>query len=238
MVSMCTVSSVSAYDTNMSDSQAQIQQQNSGDSVYGDFQYTVSDGKVTIKKYTGSATTLSIPSTIEGKPVTNIGYRAFYDCSSLKSVTIGNSVTSIGTEAFACCRSLTSVEIPNSVTSIGYEAFYNCSSLINMTIPNSVTSIGIAAFENCSSLTSVTIPNSVTSIGSYAFHKCSSLTNINVNSNNANYSSTNGVLFDKNKTKLICYPEGKTNTSYTIPNSVTYSPNNPAPIKIEETVLK
>lgn len=52
-VSMCTVSSVSAYDTNTLYSQAQTQQQNSDDSVYGDFQYTVSDGKVTITNYTG-----------------------------------------------------------------------------------------------------------------------------------------------------------------------------------------
>ena len=94
-VSMCTVSGVSAYDTNTLESRAQTQQQNSGDSVYGDFQYTVSDGKVTITNYTGSATTVSIPSKIEGKPVISIGDSAFYGYSSLTSVEIPNSVTSI-----------------------------------------------------------------------------------------------------------------------------------------------
>ncbi|MCC8112254.1 MAG: leucine-rich repeat domain-containing protein [Ruminococcus sp.] len=84
-----------------------------------------------------------------------------------------------------------------------------------------LTSIGRKAFYNCNYLTSITIPDSVTSIGSVAFRFCTSLTNIAVDENNENYSSINGVLFDKNQTTLICYPAGKTNKSYTIPDSVT-----------------
>ncbi|MBQ4155521.1 MAG: leucine-rich repeat domain-containing protein, partial [Clostridia bacterium] len=137
------------------------------------------------------------------------------------SYTIPDSVTSIGDSAFRGCDSLTSMTIPNSVTSIGEYAFYGCDSLTSITIPNSVTSIGDSAFSYCSSLTSIIIPESVTSIGKEVFCYCFSLESIIVDSNNSNYSSTNGVLFDKDKTELIQYPIRKTSTSYTIPDSVT-----------------
>ncbi len=95
-----------------------------------------------------------------------------------------------------------------------------------ITIPSeidgkSVTSIGHSAFDGCRGLTSITIPNSVTSIGDWAFEHCTGLTSINVASGNNYYSDNNGVLFNKKKTELIRYPEGKSQTSYTIPNSVT-----------------
>ncbi|MGM9551562.1 MAG: leucine-rich repeat domain-containing protein [Clostridia bacterium] len=152
--------------------------------------------------------------------VTSIGNGAFNNCRGLKIVEIPNSVTSIGNGAFNNCRGLTELTIPNSVTSIEASAFAGCTGLTELTIPNSVTSIGNYAFDGCSSLTSVTIPNSVTRIGAYAFDDCSSLTSINVDLSNNNYSSENGVLFNKNKTELVCYPGGKSG-SYIIPNSVT-----------------
>ena len=108
-----------------------------------------------------------------------------------------------------------------SVTSIGSSAFENCSSLTSVTIPDSVTSIGSYAFWCCSSLTSITIPNSVTSIGYEAFDNCDKLNQINVDTANTVYSSENGVLFNKDKTELIRYPAGKTDTAYAIPDSVT-----------------
>jgi len=84
----------------------------------------------------------------------------------------------------------------------------------------SVTSIGNSAFFGCTDLTSVTIPNSVTSIGGSAFYGCTGLTSIDVASDNSNYCSVDGVLFNKDKTTLIQYPGGKQG-AYTIPNSVT-----------------
>ena len=189
--------------------------------------------------YCRSLTSITIPDS-----VTSIGYNAFYECDSLTSITIPNSVTSIGEGAFWKCSSLTSITIPegvtrignvtfegcskltsitipDSVTSIEYCAFQGCSSLTSITIPNSVTSIGYNAFYGCSSLTNITIPNSVTSIGDRAFYNCSSLTSINVSENNKNYSSVDGVLFNKDKTELIQYPRKKEGTNYKIPNSVT-----------------
>ena len=71
---------------------------------------------------------ITIPNT-----VTNIGFAAFYNCSSLTSVTIPNSVTSIGNGAFMFCSSLTSVTIGENVTSIGEYAFFGCPSLTSIT---------------------------------------------------------------------------------------------------------
>ena len=191
--------------------------------TYDIYTYKVgTDGKITITDCDESAKgAITIPSEIDGKPVTRIGGDAFRDCTGLTSITIPNSVTSIGGEAFRGCTGLTSITIPNSVTSIGTWAFNGCTGLTSITIPNSVTSIGVGAFEGCTGLTSITIPNSVTSISNWAFDRCTGLTSINVASENNYYSSNNGVLFNKKKTELIRYPEGKSQTSYTIPNSVT-----------------
>ena len=153
--------------------------------------------------------------------VTSIGEGAFNSCDKLISVTIPKSITSIGDQVFNYCKNLTSIDIPNSVTSIGDGAFNACSSLTNITIPNSVTTIDQNAFNTCQGLTSINIPDGVTSIGKSVFYGCSGLTSITVDANNANYSSEDGVLFNKTKTTLIYYPIGNTRTSYNMPNSVT-----------------
>ena len=160
-------------------------------------------------------TSVTIPNS-----VTSIGDQAFSECSSLTSVTIPNSVTSIGKNAFDGCLNLTNLTIPNSVTSIGHFAFASCRSLPQVTIPNSITSFGHAAFAGCYSLTVATIQNGVTSIGEDAFIFCKNLKEIKVSIENRVYSSLNGVLFNADKTELICCPEGKTG-SYIIPDSVT-----------------
>ncbi|MCZ7636485.1 MAG: leucine-rich repeat protein [Verrucomicrobia bacterium] len=175
--------------------------------------------------------------------VTSIGDQAFYGCTRLTNLTIPEGVTSIGREAFCGCSGLTSLVIPDRVTWIGDSAFYGCSGLTSLVIPDRVTWIGDSAFSGCSGLTSITIPDSVTSIGSSAFSGCSGLTSvviggsltsiggwafegclglnsIEVGSNNATYSSLDGVLFDKGRTLLVWFPRGRRG-DYTIPANVT-----------------
>jgi len=136
----------------------------------------------------------------------------------IPSVYNGLPVTSIRDNAFNNRTSLTSITIPNSVTSIGGWAFGR-SGLTSVTIPNSVTSIGDGAFAFCTDLTSIIIPNSVTSIGHAPFRGSTGLTSINVDLNNPNYTSQDGILYNKTKTQLINYPSASGNI--TIPNSVT-----------------
>ena len=134
---------------------------------------------------------------------------------------IPDSVTSIGGFAFYGCKSLASLTIGDGVTSIGVWDFGYCTGLTSVTIPDSVTSIGDYAFYGCKSLTSITIPDSVTSIARWTFRNCESLAAISVDEDNETYCSVDGVLFDKTKTTLVKYPEGKPNTSYIIPDGVT-----------------
>ena len=162
----------------------------------------------------------SLTSIVIPNRVTIINDRMFNGCSSLTSIEIPDSVTSIGGGVFASCSSLTNIVIPNSVTSIGDDVFSNCNSLRNVIIGNRVTSIGGGVFYRCSKLTSIVIPNSVTSIGDHAFWECSSLVDIVVGENNPNYSSLDGVLFNKGQTILIQFPGGKSG-AYTVPDSVT-----------------
>lgn len=77
------------------------------------------------------------------------------------------------------------------------------------------------AFRGCTGLTSATIGNSVKTIEERIFYGCNKLVAINVDTNNPNFSSDNGVLFNKDKTLLCCYPAGKNDSNYEIPNSVT-----------------
>ena len=108
--------------------------------TYEDFEYSISEetNEVTITKYTGTDTVVSIPDTINGNPVTSIGTGAFAGRDNLENITIPNGVTSIGSHAFDHCG-FTSITIPNNVTSIGSDAFSRCWNLTSITIPNNVT---------------------------------------------------------------------------------------------------
>ena len=176
--------------------------------------------------------TYYIPTTLKTVTVTGgeILYGAFYDCKTLTSITLLSDVTAIGRMAFYKCTGLTNITIPDSVTSIGEYAFYNCSGLTNITIPDRVTSIGEYAFDYCSGLTSVVLPDSVEeieersfgnslnltdvklgnglkSIHSWAFYGSKNLERIEISSENPNYASKDGILYNKDFSKIIIEPE-------------------------------
>lgn len=155
------------------------------------------------------------------KSITAIGFNAFWASNLTGSLILPNTVTHIGSEAFGNCVGLTGeLLIPISVNKIDYFAFQSCTGLTgNLNFPNSITSIGYASFANCTGLDGiVSIPNSVTSIGDIPFGYCTKLKSIIVSLENDNYSSLDGVLFNKYKTHLIQCPAGKIGT-YSIPST-------------------
>ena len=117
--------------------------------------------------------------------------------SSVTYNSISYSVTSIGSYAFAISTGLNTVNIPTSVDSIKTWAFYGCTGLTSIAIPTSVTSIGDGTFGGCTSITNISIPVSVKKIGYYVFFGCTELTLINTDAANTNFSSANGVLYNK-----------------------------------------
>ena len=159
--------------------------------------YLKDDGTYEVK--VGKATLLTeivIPSTYKGKTVTSIGNQAFSDCSNLRSITI-----------------------PDSIITIGNEAFLRCNNITNIIIPNSVIEIGREAFNGCSALSEVKISDRVNIIGDNVFLNCSGLTNIVVDNNNPNYSSQDGILYDKNKAEIIKVPQ-KISGIINLPNTL------------------
>lgn len=149
--------------------------------TYGSYQYSaLSDGTVQITGYSGTAKSLVIPSTINGKTVSKIGHSAFIMSNTLESVTFPDTITEIGESSFLYCSQLTAVNFGKNLKKIGKNAFKQCKSLTSVTIPASVTQISEYAFSECVSLKTVTIRSGASAtVDNYAFQDCSVLTTVN-----------------------------------------------------------
>lgn len=165
-------------------------------------------------------TMITIPSSVE-----SIGIEAFARCSKLENLVLPEDLTSLGSGAFTSCVNLKNINIPLGITAIKMYTFTSCTLLDNIIIPANVVSIQSSAFSSCrnlsklvlsngietiegnsfwgcTSLENLTIPSSVTNISASAFWSCANL-QITVDQGNTNYSSSNGSLYNKDKTTLI-----------------------------------
>jgi len=162
-------------------------------------------------------TAITIPDSVD-----SINLKAFNDCPNLHAITIrpnskhpralsdnGVLFNKDKTKLLYCPLGRKGdYIIPDSVVRIGESAFEFRSGLTSITIPNSVKDIDRVAFRYCSGLTSITIPESVIYIGDSVLYSCSGLLSIHVHTDNPNYASVDGVLFNKDKTKLLAFPGG------------------------------
>ncbi len=145
----------------------------------------------------------------------------FNSCKALKEIELPQKLTILGESSFADCISLEKVVIPETVTKIDDMVFNGCIGLKEIELNQSLTKIGKNVFKDCAELSSVFIPASVGSIGISPFRGCSSLVEIKVDPKNKNFKSVDNVLFNKNKSLLICYPSCRKEENYDIPDSVT-----------------
>ena len=173
-----------------------------------------------------------------GNRVTKIGNAAFNRCSNLKKAIIPASVEIIEEEAFSWCglteleigdrvntmgrgvfqmnTSLRSVKLPFSLTIIPESAFNSCSALADVELPPNVVYINDRAFAY-TALKSIRLPASVESINAAAFNK-SQLQSFEVDEENPYLCSVDGVLYSKDMSTLIAYPQNRGN--YTVPDGV------------------
>lgn len=110
--------------------------------------------------------------------LTEIGERAFANCSSLSRIILPDDTTTIGDKAFMGCSSLQKVTLSQQTTAIGASCFAGCISLSEVLLPSSVTNVGEGAFASCSALQKVTLEGNGVSVAASAFRDCSSLQEI------------------------------------------------------------
>ena len=156
----------------------------------------------------------------EGSSLVSIGNSAFA-LTEISEIEIPASVSTINSAAFYGCRDLYKVDFAenSNLRTIGSSAFASNRSLGNVTLPDRLERIGSCAFED-SGLTTIFISKVVTEIGTGAFSNCQRLTAINVDPENKNYSSEDGVLHNRDKTVLLIYPVDKSNATYTLVDTV------------------
>ena len=178
-----------------------------------------------------------------------IGDHAFYSCKALTEIIIPDSVYQIGKAAFSACKGLKSIVIPDRVCEIGEDVFQYCENLRYVKLGKWVPNIPKGAFASCDSLEELVIGEGVSEIWDYALNGCGKLpkliipakvgyivnslsrminhwhdcvfTDIYVDGNNNRYTDIDGVMFSKDKTKLLAYPGGRQQSTYTVPPSVT-----------------
>ncbi|MDR1927540.1 MAG: leucine-rich repeat protein, partial [Oscillospiraceae bacterium] len=204
---------------------------------------TLGDGTIKLTYYLGAGGDLTVPSEIDGRVVSaigdslyeglsavrsvnippcvrSVGNRAMANCTALTQVTFSEGLQSLGNEVFSRCLLLDNIVLPQSLQSIGSFCFTECLSLRTLALPDAVTHLGNYVFNNCAALQTLSIGSGLAELGIYPFNGCAALQSVAVSGDNASFTQEDGVLFNKSATALLRYPQGRGESSYTIPAQV------------------
>jgi len=163
--------------------------------------------------------------------LTSIEYEAFKGCVRLTNINLPKGLVDISGDAFAGCSKLTefSVDEANPVFAVVDGILFDkaMTTLIaypagkkgEYTIPDGVITVQNSAFDGCGEITRINIPQSFID-SSYSLCSCSALVDIMVSEHNPQYSSIDGVIFNKGGTALLRYPKGRENKDYIVPDGV------------------
>ena len=174
----------------------------------GTLYFDIEGDHAILSKYEGEDTSVAVPETVSGVPVTKVAAGAFSRRDGLIELTLPDSVAEIGRNAFYSAHALRKVRLPAGLKSIGMHAFKD-SGIREIELPEGLLGIGRGAFEKCG-LERAEIPASVEAVGEMPFARCAALREIAVSSGNPNYKSVDGVLYTKDGKTLVQYPGGRT----------------------------
>ena len=204
-------------------------------------EYKVPDGVKTIGEdafiRNKTITKVELPDSVQ-----TINAYAFCNCENMEEIKLSEGLERIGNYAFAYCNGIKQIKLSDSVKNIGESVFYYCDNLTEVTLGKDLKTMGYFAFRGCGNLFKIIVEGNIDTIGSSSFdytkvkelqigkevtlvkedfYGISTLERITVEKGNKNYISEDGVLYNKGKTKLIRYPESKTDiTEYEVPEGV------------------
>ena len=186
----------------------------------GDFQYVkLNDKNIKITKYIGKGLDVVIPSKLDNYTVTRVGNDLFYYNRKVTSVSFPDSVKKLDSSPFYDLFEIKKVTFGKYVTEIPSFYLSYCYGIKSYTIPPQVTKVDYESFP--SRLKTLIIGKGLKTYGTDSFMGSSFLVEeIKVSRNNKYFSSKDGVLYNKKKTKLIAYPGGKKTSKFTMPSSV------------------
>lgn len=151
-------------------------------------------------------------------PIVTIGESAFFN-SKIDSVILGDNIKTIEDFAFLRCRAL-EITLNEGLESIGVEAFENCE-FETIVLPSTLKSIGDYAFMGNKYLYGeVNLPIALEYIGQNPWRSLTGISALTLDKDNSNFTTQNGVLYNKDMTTLIVYPAGKEDNEFIIPASV------------------
>jgi len=167
----------------------------------------------------------SIPSltTVNASGLDSMGVQMFRMNANLANVTLSQNLKTVSAGAFSSCTSLTSIAIPSSVMAINNSAFMGCSNLSDVTIPPNLVFLGYSAFASDTLINAFNFPASLATfeIGAYMGNPVAgTYAKITVDDANPYFSSEDGILYNKDKTKVWFIPSSHTPMSIVLPNTV------------------